>query len=187
MKDGSERVWLSGEVRAFLRRCREKSGVSVSGFIRDCVLRRLSDECGVDADLERFLLLSELAGLFEESASLRKSQNVILANFVYLRDYVRELVKGDFKNPAFVQVRRSILCYPGAEKALPALERLLGRRDQIGQRMCEVIAKLYPNTSYDQLGLFMDEYGSERTQRSRSLRSDKNKFGGGEKHDGQVA
>lgn len=175
MKDGGEHVWLSGEVRVFLRRLKEKGGVSVSGFIRDCVMRRLSDERGVDADLERFMLLSELAGLFEESACLRKTQSVILANFVYLRDYARELVKGDYKNPAFVRVRRSILSYPGAERALPALERLLGRRDQIGQRMCEIVAKLYPNASYDQLGLFMNEFDSEHKQRLRSLRSDKDK------------
>jgi len=187
MKDGSERVWLSGEVREFLRRVRKEAGVSVSGFIRASVLMRLRGEQGLDGELRRLLLEEELAGLLVESGSLRRVQNNILADYVYLRDYARELVKGAYKNPAYVQLRRSILCYPGADKALTALERVFCRREQIGQRLCEIVAELYPGLKYEQLERLKTEYADEHycrsVDRSWSLASDKNRSGG-ENRDG---
>jgi len=197
MKSGCERVWLPGEVREFLRECRAKSGVSVSGQIRDCVLRRCKDQQGVDADLDRFLLLGEFAGLEEERGCLRRMQNIILADHVYLRDYAKELVKGSF-SLSNVEYRRSILSYPGAEKALPALEHVLGRRSEIGAHMCEIVEKLYPSNHYEQLTQFKDEYekrerpvrdseGSsqrdlqDEVRRLRSRRRDEDSFEGGER------
>lgn len=202
MKNGSELVWLSSEVRGWLRKMKGETGVSVSGFIRDCVLRRLKDEHGVDVGLKRFLLLTELAGLFEEQQMLRQTQNMILANFVYLRDYAEELMKGGYSNPTFVKLRKSILSYPGSERAVKALEHVFGRREQIGLRMCELIVQLYPDSRYEQLGVFAREKREmqmkplrrfegelqrdlqEELHRLRSRRRDKNNFEGGENRDG---
>lgn len=177
MKDGVEKVWLSAETRLFLRKMKEKNGVSVSGFLRGCVLQHLKDDKAVDDDLKRLCLGVELNSLSVELTGLRRVQVMILSNYVYLRDYARELVKGDYKNPAYVQLRKSILCYPRAEKALPALEKVFARREEIGQRMCEIVGELYPNLRYEQLNRFRDEYVGEHEQRSWSLRNDKPQIG----------
>ncbi len=124
MKSKGVCVWLPGEVCEWLQRVKRETGVSVSAFVRECVLHRLRGEKDLDGELKRLLLEQESAMLLAESGSLRRVQNNILADYVYLRDYARELVKGAYKNPAYVQLRRSILCYPGADKALTALERL---------------------------------------------------------------
>jgi hypothetical protein len=186
LKDGVEKVWLPVETRLLLRKMKEKDGVSVSGFIRGCVLQRLKDEKAVEDDLKRLCLAVELNSLSIELSGLRRVQVMILSNYVYLRDYARELVKGDYRSPANAQLRRSILCYPGAEKALPALEKVFARREEIGQRMCEIVGLLYPKLRYEQLTRFRDEYVDEHNERrSWSLRNGNREVGkGGEREYG---
>jgi hypothetical protein len=165
-------------VRGWLNDFRRRTGCSVSGFVRECVLVRLSG-MDVDARIRRVLLEKEARDLLRESRGIRRMQSSILADFVYLRDYADELVKGGFKNPSFLQVRKSILKYPNGEKALEAFEHLFSQRQSIGARLCEVASELYPENRYDEIGSLKAEYREERTRRlrSRSLASDK-KFGG---------
>jgi hypothetical protein len=186
MKDGVERVWFSAVVRLQLRRLKEKTGVPVSRFVRECVLERLGDQKGLDEVCDRLMLEIELKQLHGELDRLREVQNAILASYVYLRDYIRELMKGEYRNPACVDFRRSILCYPGAEKALPALEKVFARREQVGARMCEIVGLLYPDLKYDALDVFKGEYQSQHEQVSWSPVTKKKNDVGGE-NDGKTA
>jgi len=197
MDFGCERVWLSGEVRLLLRKLKVESGVSVSALIRECVysqLKCVAPECLSEA----CVLKLELFQLEAELRMVHRMQNAILCNGPYLRDYARDLMKGAYKNPSFGEVRKSLLTYSGAEKFLPALERLCGRRDQIGARLCEIADRLYPDVEYPLLTKLKDEVEEKRVRplrrwegpdqrelrkeldRWRSRRRDKINFEGGE-------
>jgi hypothetical protein len=197
LKDGCERVWLRGVVREWLRKSKVSYGVSVSGLIRGFVEHGLGNEKVLDGDLKVLQLKVELQSLFDELALLSRVQNKILGSFVYLRDYARDLVKGCYREKN-VEWRKSILSYPNAEKSLVALERVFARREQIGARICEITLLLYPQLSYDQIGVFKKEFLneskppktvdveslSEYVTRSQSLRNGKNKVEGGENGNG---
>lgn len=197
MKAGSELVWLSGDIRVLLRRLKAESGVSISGLICECVcaqLKNVSPECLAEAVLLKF----ELFQLDAELRMVRRLQNAILCNGPYLRDYAHDLMKGAFKTPSSADVRKSLLTYPGADRLLPALEALCGRRHEIHVRLCEISQKLYPDVKYPLLGELKDEFQGKRVaplrrwegpdqkefrkelDRWRSRRRDRNHFEGGE-------
>jgi hypothetical protein len=155
-------TFLDGETRRLLHKISVENHVSVSGLIRGFVECGLKDVKVSDGVLHGLILNHELESLSVEDRRLMRSQVLILRNCSYLKDYVEDLVKGCYKNPAFVELRKSILSYPNAEKVLPAIEGILARRQQIGLRVAEIQTLLYPGLKYDLLSTFQQEYEKER-------------------------
>jgi hypothetical protein len=156
-------VFLDGEVLGVLRRLvAGEKGVSVSGLIREFVDLGLRSVKVSDGVLKGLVLNRELDGLVFEDRCLLRSQNLILRNCSYLKDYVEDLIKGCYKNPAFVEMRKSVLSYPNADKVLPAVEGILARRQEIGLRVAEIQTLLYPGLKFDLLGRFQTEYEKEK-------------------------
>jgi hypothetical protein len=156
--------FLDGETRRLLRRLSLDNHVSVSGLIRGFVEVGLKDVKVSDGVLHGLVLLHELESLNVEDQRLRHSQVLILRNCSYLKDYVHDLVKGCYKNPAFVETRKSVLSYPNAEKVVPAIDRVLARRQEIGLRVAEIQTLLYPDLKYDSLATFTEEYKNEKVR-----------------------
>jgi hypothetical protein len=160
--------FLDGETRRLLHKLSVDQNVSVSGLIREFVENGLKDVRVSDGVLHNLVLLHELESLYAEDRRLMRSQNLILRNCSYLKDYVEDLIKGCYKNPAFVEMRKSVLSYPNAETVVPAIEAICARRQQIGLRYAEIQTQLYPGLKYDLLSQFQSEYKLSKTPTMRN-------------------
>ncbi len=146
MKNGAECFWLYGDLRRALREYCRRSQVSRSRVVRVALERFLGGEAS-GGFAERCLLVCELEELLGEERRIRRLQNKLLSNFVYLRGYARRVMQGGWEDSA--KFRPPIAnAAPNAALAIEALEGIFHNRSRIGKRIAELSLKLYPG-SYD--------------------------------------